>query len=232
MLVAQTGANVKIAAGYSGLLTGLTGKTHQDVQDLAIMRAMPGMTVLSPADAVECRAMVDWATARDGPVYLRLARDAARAVFDDSYAFIAGVARPIRDGGDLTLVSCGVQTARVLEAADLLAGHGVEAAVVHVPTLKPLDTDHLFELLADAPMVVTVEEHNVHGGLGGLVSEIVAAAARGPAVRRIGIQDRWGESAPNDDLLEQFGLSARAISAEALSLLAPRLRPARAGIRA
>lgn len=220
MLVAQTGANVKIAAAYSGLLTGLTGKTHQDVQDLAIMRAMPGMTVLCPADATECRAMVDWATAHDGPVYLRLARDAAPAIFDDeSYVMVPGAPVPLRDGADLTFVSTGVQTTRVLEAAELLAGDGISAAVVHLPSIKPLDEAQLLKLLLDAPLVVSVEEHTILGGLGGLIAELLSSLPAAPRLHRLGIDDRWGESAPNDNLLRDFGLSAEALATALLRLL-------------
>ncbi len=222
MLVAQTGANVKIAAAYSGVLTGLTGKTHQDVQDLAIMRAMPGMTVLAPADGVECRAMVDWATTYDGPVYLRLARDASDAIFDDSYAFVPAAPRVLRHGDDLALVTTGVQTSRVLEAAGLLAQDGVHASVVHMPCLKPLDEAALRSAVAHTPLIVTVEEHTVLGGLGGLVAEIVAAASDSPPVQRIGLEDRWGESAPNDALLEKYGLSAQRVAARVLELRRPR----------
>jgi transketolase len=220
MLVAQTGANVKLGAAYSGLLTGLTGKTHQDVQDLAIMRAMPGMTVLAPADAAECRAMIDWATAVEGPVYLRLARDPSPAVFDEPAAFEPGAVRVLRTGEDVALVCTGVQTARVLDAADLLAASGCRASVVHVPSVKPLDDVALRAVLAGTPLVVTVEEHSVLGGLGGLVAEVMSAAAGTPPIRRLGIADRWGESAPNDDLLDRYGLSAERVAARVLELIA------------
>ncbi len=145
MLVAQTGANVKIAGSYSGLLTGLTGRTHQDVEDLAIMRAMPGMTVLAPADDIECEAMVRWAAAHDGPVYLRLARDAVErvtetAAFDATSALseVASV-RVLAEGDDIVLVSTGAESTRVAAAARLLAERGIAARVVHVPVIKPLD---------------------------------------------------------------------------------------------
>jgi transketolase len=213
MLVAQTGANVKLAGSYSGILTGLTGRTHQDVQDLAIMRAMPGMTVLAPADAAECASMVRWACEYDGPVYLRLARDAEDDVFPEGVPFVPGAVRRLRDGGDVTLVSTGTQTARVLAAAALLEETGIRAAVVHVPCLKPLDEPALLDALADAPLVVTVEEHTVMGGLGGLVAELVVASDNRVRVERIGLQDVWGESAPNDFLLDKYGLSPSRVAA-------------------
>ena len=139
MLVAQTHANVKIGAAYTGLLTGRTGKTHQDVEDLAIMRAMPGMTVLAPGDATECIAMVRWASAMSGPVYLRLARDAGPDLVDPDYAFIPGRVLLVREGTDVLIVSTGMQTARCIAAAVLLEADGISAGVLHVPSLKPVD---------------------------------------------------------------------------------------------
>jgi len=212
MLVAQAHANVKIGAAYSGLLTGLTGKTHQDVQDLAIMRAMPGMTVLAPADAFECASMVRWASATPGPVYLRLARDAGDDVFDAGYAFVPGRVHALREGRDALLVSTGAQTARCLRAAALLEAAGVSAGVLHVPSLKPLDEDGLLDAVRDVPLLFSVEEHTVLGGLGGLLSEILSAREPRRLVR-IGLEDCWGESAPNDFLLEKHGLSPERVAA-------------------
>nr|WP_239000837.1 transketolase C-terminal domain-containing protein [Jiangella asiatica] len=221
MLVAQTGANVKIAAAYSGLLTGLTGKTHQDVQDLAIMRAMPGMVVLAPGDAAECAAMVRWATDHDGPVYLRLARDPAPElgmVPADDYT--DGAVHVVRPGRRVVLVSTGVQTVRVLEAADLLAASGVDAGVVHVPCLKPLDDRRLLDAVGAASLVVTVEEHTVLGGLGGLVAEVLGEHGTGARVHRVGLRDVWGESAPNDFLLDRYGLSGPRVAEAVRAALA------------
>src|SRR6201993_752672 len=141
MLVAQTHANVKIGAAYSGLLTGLTGKTHQDVEDLAIMRAMPGMTVLAPADDVECEAMIRWATEFSGPVYLRLARDASPTIFGVDYRFTAGKTYRLRDGHDLLLISTGPQSVRCVDAAEHLAKQGISAGVLHVPSIKPINQE-------------------------------------------------------------------------------------------
>ena len=133
MLVAQTKANVKIGAAYSGLLTGLTGKTHQDVQDIAIMRAMPDMTVVAPADAIEGEAIIRWATEFQGPVYARFARDASPNVFDEKYSFVPGKTISLRKGSDVLMISTGPQSVRCLQAAELLQGQGVSAGVLHVP---------------------------------------------------------------------------------------------------
>ncbi len=211
MLMAQTHANVKIGAAYSGILTGLTGKTHQDVEDLAIMRAMPGMTVLAPADEFECDAMIRWATEYAGPVYLRLARDATPDVFNSSYTFSPGKTYQLREGTDLLLISTGPQSVRCVEAAEHLAKQGISAGVLHIPSIKPVNEEEIVIACAPVPIVFTVEEHNVLGGLGGLVAEILSEHLP-KRVIRFGIEDRWGESAPNDFLLDQFQLSAPRLS--------------------
>lgn len=187
MLVGQTHANVKLGGSYAGLLTGLTGKTHQDVEDLAILRAMPGMTVVAPVDAAECRAAMRWATEYRGPVYLRLARDVCAEVFEGGYQFSLGKVYRLKEGKDVLLVSTGPQSARCKEAAEL-----VEACAAY-------------------PLVITVEEHNVLGGLGGLVAEILSEHSPRKVVR-FGLEDRWGESAPNEFLLDLFELSPARLS--------------------
>ena len=211
MLVAQTKANVKIGAAYSGLLTGLTGKTHQDVQDIAIMRAMPDMTVLAPADAIEGEAIIRWATEFQGPVYLRLARDASANVFDEKYSFVPGKTISLREGSDVLLISTGPQSVRCLQAAELLQGQGVSAGVLHVPSIKPVNKEEIVSASEKAKLVITVEEHTIYGGLGGLVAEILSEASPRRVVR-FGIEDRWGESAPNDYLLDLFQMSPPRLS--------------------
>jgi transketolase len=211
MLVAQTHANVKIGAAYSGLLTGLTGKTHQDVQDLAIMRAMPDMTVVAPADAIEGEAIIRWATDFQGPVYLRLARDASPNIFDESYSFVPGKTVPLREGSDVLMISTGPQSGRCLKTAELLEGEGISAGVLHLPSIKPINKEEIINASEKAKMVVTVEEHTIYGGLGGLVAEILSEASPRKVIR-FGIEDRWGESAPNDYLLDLFQMSPPRLS--------------------
>ena len=218
MLGAQTHANIKIGAAYSGVLTGLTGKTHQDVQDVAIMRAMPGMVVLAPVDTAECEAAMRWATAHKGPVYLRLARDICPDVFDPSYEFVLGRTIRLKEGTDVLLVSTGPQTYRCKEAADLLAREGISAGVLHVPSIKPINAGELVKACEGSRIVVTVEEHSIHGGLGGLVAEILSEQSPRRVVR-VGIEDRWGESAPNDFLLDLFHLSPARLSERVKSML-------------
>jgi transketolase len=219
MLVAQSHANVKIAGSYSGLLIGAVGKTHLDIEDLAIMRAMPDMTVLAPADEAELVAMMDWANATPGPVYLRLVRDAVPDLFGTDYTFTPGAIHQLRSGADVALVSTGPQTDRVLAAADTLAGRGVQATVVHLPCLKPLDESALLSALDGHQLVVTVEEHSIYGGLGGLVTEVLTSAGPAPRVERIGVQDGWGESAGNDFMLTKHGLSVELIAERVLRTL-------------
>jgi transketolase len=211
MLVAQTHANVKIGAAYTGLLTGFTGKTHQDVEDLAIMRAMPGMTVIAPGDATECVAAVRWATATPGPVYLRLARDAGPDLFDESYRFAPARVIRLREGSDVLLISTGPQSARCLGAAEILASSGISAGVLHVPCLKPVDATAIAAAARGVRLVVTAEEHTILGGLGGLVAEILSEHEP-RRLARIGIADTWGESASNDFLLDRHGLSPERIA--------------------
>jgi transketolase len=211
MLVAQTKANVKLGAAYAGLLTGLTGKTHQDVEDIAIMRAMPDMMVLAPADAIEGEAIIRWATEYQGPVYLRLARDASANVFDGSYRFTPGKTISLREGTDVLLISTGPQSVRCLQAAEALQGQGLSAGVLHVPSIKPVNKEEIVSASEKVKLVITVEEHSIYGGLGGMVAEILSEASPRRVVR-FGIEDRWGESAPNDYLLDLFEMSPARLS--------------------
>jgi transketolase len=225
MLVAQSHANVKIVGSYSGLLIGAVGKTHLDVQDLAIMRAMPDVTVLAPADATELVAMMDWAQAYAGPVYLRLVRDAVPDLFGDDYTFSPGAIRVVRNGGDspeVAFVSTGAQSTRVLAAAEQLAASGVQSTVIHAPSLKPFDSEALVAAVGATPLVVTVEEHSVIGGLGGLIAETLGSAGIGARIVRFGLDDVWGESADNEFLLDKHGLSATRIAERVTGLVPAR----------
>ena len=219
MLVAQTHANVKIGAAYAGLMTGLTGKTHQDVQDLAIMRAMPDMVVLAPADPIEAEAVIRWATEYEGPVFVRLARDTCPNLFDEQYRFILGRTISLKEGGDVLLISTGPQSARCLQASELLQGQGISAGVLHVPSIKPVNKEEIVNAAEGVKLVVTVEEHSIYGGLGGMVAEILSEASPCRVIR-FGIEDRWGESAPNDYLLDAFNMSPPRLSERIQKLVA------------
>ena len=169
------------------------------------------MTVLAPADEVECAAAMRWATDHEGPVYLRLARDVCPDVFDSHYQFTPGKTYLLKEGAEVLLVSTGPQSARCKEAAQLLESQGISAGVLHVPSIKPLNVEELVRACERFRLVVTVEEHNVHGGLGALVAEILSEHSPRRVIR-FGIKDRWGESAPNEYLLDLFQLSPAQLS--------------------
>ena len=211
VLIAQTGANVKITPSYGGLFTGQTGMSHIIVDDIAIMRAMPGMVTVVPADDVEAAQALRWAAAFEGPCYIRLGRDSTPRVFEEGHPFTLGRAEVVRDGGDVTLIGTGAQTARTLQAAELLAADGIEAHVLHVATLKPLDVGAIVAAADRTGRVVTVEEHTVIGGLGGAVAEVLGEHRPTP-VHRIGLQDVYVQSGPNDALLDIYGLSAARVA--------------------
>jgi transketolase len=209
--VAQAKLGVKITGAYSGLLAGKTGKTHQSVQDISIFRSMPEMVVLVPGDAVEVRHMVFAAAAYDGPVYLRLTRDPSPVVFDDDYDFTIGRGVVVREGADVSIMTTGSMLPRSLEAAEELAEEGIDAHVLHLGTVKPLDAEAVVAAAERTGRVVTAEEHTILGGLGGAVAEVLSEQ-RPTLLRRVGIRDSFGESAPNEDLLEKYGLNAAAVA--------------------
>jgi transketolase len=206
VLVAQPALNVKIAGGYAGLLAGMTGKTHLIFDDLAIMRAMANMAVVAPADEVEARQAIKAIVDYQGPVYLRLTREASPILFDDSYRFVLGRTAVVRDGSDVTVFATGTQTVRAYQAAELLADEGIEVHLVHVPTLKPLDVEGIVAGARATDLVVTSEEHTIIGGLGGAVAEVLAEQYP-VVVKRHGLADTFGESGPDAALLEKYGLS-------------------------
>jgi transketolase len=218
VLIAQTGANVKITPGYAGLFTGQTGMSHIIVDDLAIMRAMPGMVSVAPADDVEAAEALRWAATYEGPCYVRLVRDPTQRLFDDAHVFRFGKAEIVREGSDVTLISTGTQTPRTVEAAELLAADGIEPHVLHVATLKPLDVDAIVAAGERTGRVITVEEHTVIGGLGGAVAETLAQH-RPMRVDRVGLYDLYPQSGPNDALLDIYGLSATRVAEQVRAIL-------------
>ena len=216
VLLAQTGLPVRLVGQSAGILTGLTGKTHQSIDDVATMRAMPGMTVVAPGDEHETRAVLRWSLEFSGPVYIRLARGSAPLLFDSSYTFESPSAIVVREGRDPAILSTGLQTSRVLAALPGLVAGGLDPVVVHIPTLKPLDEESIVEVARRAGRVVTVEDHTVLGGLGGAVAEVLSA--RHPVLlHRIGIDDRYAESAGHDELVERYGISPAAVARSILS---------------
>lgn len=223
VVIAQPSLNVKMCGSYSGILTGKTGKTHQAMQDITIFRSMPHVVTIAPADAVELRQAMAAMMDDDRPTYLRLTRDPSPVIVGDDYRFEIGKSTLLREGDDIGIVSTGVQTVRALEAADILAESGVKASVLHVPTIKPLDTDAILAVAERTGAIVTAEDHTILGGLGGAVAEVLAENLP-TRMRRIGVRDTYGESGANDALLEKYGLTPRHIAEAAQELLS--LRPA------
>jgi len=218
VLIAQPRLNVKITPSYGGMFTGQTGMSHIIVDDLAIMRSLPNMVCVAPADHVEARLALRWAAGYDGPCYIRLGRDATAQLFDDDHRFELGKATWVRDGDDVTLISTGAQTTRTVEAAALLATAGISAGVLHVGTIKPLDVAAIVAAAERTNRVVTVEEHTILGGLGGAVAEVLSEQ-RPTRVDRIGLRDVDVESGSNDDLLDIYGLSAARVAEQVEALL-------------
>jgi len=204
--IAYSRVNVKLAAHYAGLSDSFDGPTHQAISDVAAMRGLPEMTVVVPADATEARLAVKAAAEYPGPVYLRLCRNELPVLFDDSHPFQIGKGVTLRRGGDVTLVSTGVMVGRSLEAAEELGRLGIDARVVEMHTVKPLDVELLVEAARETGCIVTAEEHSVIGGLGGAVAEALGERAPVPVVR-VGIRDRFAETGPYFDLLDRYGMA-------------------------
>ena len=205
--------NVKIGATHAGISVGEDGATHQCNEDIALMRTIPGMTIINPSDDVEAKAAVRAAYELDGPVYLRFGRLAVPVINDnDDYKFEIGKGVVLREGKDVTIVATGLCVSSALEAADMLAEDGIEAKVINIHTIKPIDSDLLVEAAKETGKVVTVEEHSVIGGLGGAVCEVLSEKYPVP-VKRIGVNDVYGESGPAVKLIEKYGLDGKGVYA-------------------
>ena len=211
--------NVKIGATHAGITVGEDGATHQCCEDIALMRTIPGMTILNPADAVEARLAVEAAIRMQGPCYLRFGRMAVPILFDDSYRFEIGRGVKMADGTDVTLVATGIEVEQALLARELLAAENISASVVNIHTIKPLDAELITAEAQRTGAIVTCEEHTVIGGLGGAVAECLAERCPVP-VLRVGIQDTFGRSGPAKELVSYFGLDAAAIAAKAKAAVA------------
>ena len=206
--------NVKIGATHAGITVGEDGATHQCNEDIALMRTIPGMTVIVPSDDIEAKAAVKAAYEMEGPVYLRFGRLAVPVINEkEDYTFEIGKGIILREGKDLTIVATGVTVAASLEAADMLAADGIEAKVINIHTIKPLDEALIVAAAKETGKVYTVEEHSVIGGLGGAVAECLAEKCP-VSVIRLGIKDTFGYSGPAAKLLEDFGLDAKGIYAQ------------------
>jgi transketolase len=211
--------NVKIAVTHAGITVGEDGGSHQSVEDISLMRSIPNMTVMVPADAVETEKAVRAAAAFDGPVYLRIPRPPAPVFIEAGTKFEIGKADILRDGRDVCLCATGLMVFQAVQAAEQLHAAGIEATVVNFHTIKPIDERLIIELAQRVGKMITVEEHSIIGGLGSAVAEVLSEH-RPVYLKRIGIQDRFGQSGAPDQLLEAYGLTAANIVGAAKTLLA------------
>ncbi|MDO4943594.1 MAG: transketolase family protein [Ruminococcus sp.] len=207
--------NVKIGATHAGISVGEDGATHQCNEDIALMRTIPGMTIINPADDVEAKAAVEAAILHEGPVYMRFGRLAA-PVFNDpeTYKFELGKGIQIKEGKDITIIATGLMVSEAIEAAKALAGEGIDAGVVNIHTIKPIDAEIIIKNAKETGLVLTVEEHSIIGGLGSAVADVLAENYPCKLVK-IGVNDEFGHSGPAVDLLKEFGLCADNIAAKA-----------------
>ncbi|MBC7287494.1 MAG: transketolase family protein [Armatimonadetes bacterium] len=211
LTVAYARTNVKICATHGGLSVGEDGPTHQALEDIALMRVLPNMTVIVPADGVETWQATFAIAEYDGPCYMRLGRPKIPVIFSESYRFQIGRAATLRDGADVAIIACGTMVHAALQAADVLAADGLSARVVNMSTIKPLDVETVIACAEQCGAIVTAEEHNVYGGLGSAVAEAVAKHHPVP-LELIGLQDTFGRSGTPEELFELYGLTPRHIA--------------------
>ncbi|WP_018702192.1 transketolase family protein [Anaeromusa acidaminophila] len=199
--------NVKVAATHAGLTVGEDGASHQAIEDVSLMRSLPNMTVLVPADEEETRQAIAWAAEYQGPVYIRLGRMSVDAVSPEGYVFAPAKAALLTEGNDVTLIANGVMVTAALEAAKTLATEGIQARVINMASVKPLDAAAVVSAAKETGAIVTCEEHSIIGGLGSAVAEVLAEQAPAP-MERVGVKDTFGESGKPKELLAKYGLTA------------------------
>ena len=217
--VAYAKRNVKIVASHPGLDVGPDGASAQALEDLAAFRAIPGMVVVSPADPLETEQATEAILNYVGPVYMRTGRSPTRRILSSDHQFELGKGRVLRDGADVTLVACGVEVARALDAAEILEQEGIHARVVNMATIKPIDANLLTQCAAETGCIVTAEDHNIHGGLGGAVAESLAQTRPVP-IEFVGVRDTFGESGEPEELAEKYELTGPHIAAAARRAIA------------
>jgi len=204
--VAYPKLNVKIAATHAGLTVGEDGASHQAIEDISLMRSIPNMTVINPADCIEAKQAVLKAAEYVGPVYIRLGRMAVEDVYDDSYVFEIGKGVELKSGNDVTIIATGIMVQKSLKAAKLLSEEGIDARVINIHTIKPIDREIIIKAAKETKAIVTAEEHSIIGGLGSAVIEVLADEYP-VLVKRIGVLDTFGESGKPEDLLEKYLLT-------------------------
>ena len=216
--IAYTNCNVKFGFSHSGLSVGEDGGSHQSIEDIALMREMPHMTIFVPCDPAETEKAVMAAAEINGPVYIRVARPVCDDLTTADTPFIPGKANVMREGTDVCIISCGLMISRALAAAELLEKEGISAAVVNMHTIKPIDSEIILKMNQSCKAIVTAEEHSIIGGLGSAVAEVLAGHD-GAKFARVGIEDKFGKSGKPDQLFEAYGLTAENIAAKSKELL-------------
>ncbi len=222
--VAYPALNVKIAATHAGITVGEDGASHQAIEDISLMRTLPNLTVIVPADGFETEQAVRAAVDIEGPVYLRLGRPAVPMIFDKEYKFIPGEAVTMKTGKDVTLFATGLMTEKALRAAEMLSDEGIDAEVVHIHTIKPIDKESIIRSVSKTGCFVTAEEHSIIGGLGSAVCEVTSEECPAPMMR-VGIKDRFGESGTPDALIEKYGLKPHNLAEAAKTAMKKKSRP-------
>lgn len=202
--------NVKICATHAGITVGEDGGSHQSVEDISLMRSVPNMTVLVPADGVEAEKMIFAAAEFNGPMYVRLGRSAVPTLFDEDYNFEIGKGVVLKEGNDATIIACGMMVNEAILAADMLKEENINVRVINMSTIKPIDTELIIKAAKETKAIVTAEEHSIIGGLGSAVSEVVSENCP-IIVKKVGINDCFGESGTPAELLEKYGLTAKHI---------------------
>ena len=210
--------NVKIACSHGGVTPANDGASHQAIEDMGILRTIPNMTVIMPADYCAAKALVKAAAAYEGPVYLRFTLDAVPVIYGEDEEFVIGKAKQLRDGRDVAILANGDTLCLALQAAEKLEAEGISARVLDFHTIKPLDEEAVNACIDEVGRIITVEDHNIMNGLGSAVAEVIAERGKGK-LKRIGIQDQFGQSAPYERLLEMNGITAENIVAQAKKLI-------------
>jgi transketolase len=212
--------NVKIAATHAGLTVGEDGASHQAIEDISLMRSMPNMVVINPADGVEAKAAVLKAAEYEGPVYIRLGRSKVPTIFkEEDYVFELGKGIEMAKGKDVTIIATGIMVAKALDAREELSKDGIEARVINIHTIKPIDKDIIIKAAKETGAIITAEEHSIIGGLGSAVAEILSEES--PTIlKRIGVEDTFGESGDGNELLEKYGLTSKNIVSTAKKIIA------------
>lgn len=211
--------NVKIGATHAGISVGEDGATHQCLEDIGIMRTIPGMTILNPADAAEARLAIKAAIDYNGPVYLRFGRLDVPVIFDEDYKFEIGKGVELKDGTDVTIIATGIMISEAIKAREMLAEVGVSARVINIATIKPIDEEIIIKAAKETGAIVTAEEHNIIGGLGSAVAEVIVENCPVP-MQRVGTRDVFGKSGKPADLLKEYGLDAETIAEKAKEVIA------------